>query len=176
MDFCGWWSTSCGTGRIYSQAWLGSVASRQAGRQGLHPTTGAGDDIWCTIGTRGKWDYSRGNGIDSLLDRFTDPHRIEYRRKGCKTHHLWGELHTTWNNLFGLGNSTHRPFDLAVPSHSSPPLHPPLLSTPTLVEACRGDSVWLQLWLRDLSVSSVSWLFLSLWSISCLRWNNSTLY
>lgn len=109
MDFCGWWSTSCGTGGIYSQARLSSVAVRQAGR---HPTTAAAsvDDIWCTIGTRGKWDYSRGNGIDSLLDRFTDPHWIEYRQKGCKSHHLWGELHTAWNNLFGLGNPHTRLF------------------------------------------------------------------
>lgn len=26
--FCGWWSTSCGTGGIYSQARLGSAADR----------------------------------------------------------------------------------------------------------------------------------------------------
>lgn len=78
---------------------LGSAADRR-----LHPIAGASHGIWCSIGTGGKWDYSRGNGIDSILDRFTDPCWIEYRRKGCKTHHLWGELHTAWNNLFGLGN------------------------------------------------------------------------
>lgn len=97
IHFCGWWSTSCETGGIYSQARLGSAAGR-------HCTRPASDDIWCTIGTRGKLDYGTQNGIDSLPDRFTDPHWIEYRRKGCKTHHLWGELHTAWNNLFGLGN------------------------------------------------------------------------
>lgn len=146
MDFCGWWSTSCGTGGIYSQAWLGSVA----GRQPLHPTTGASDDIWCTIGTRGKWDYSRGNGIDSLLDRFTDPHWIEYRRKGCKTHHLWGELHMAWNNLFGLGNPhTSLFWFTCTPTHSPP------YASPILLEVCKGDSVLLRLWFRDLFFSSV---------------------
>lgn len=126
MDFCGWSSTSCGTGGIYSQAWLGSVAGRQA----LHPTTGASEDIWCTIGTRGKWDYSRGNEIDSLLDRFTDPHWIEYRQKGCKTHHLWGELHTAWNNLFGLGNPHTSLFWFTCTPHLTHPLTPLLLTYP----------------------------------------------
>lgn len=130
MILCGWWSTSCGTGGIYSQAPLSGAAGRRAagGRRAPHPTAGASDDIWCTIGTRGKWDYGTGNGIDSLLDRFTDPHWIEYRRKGCKTHHLWGELHTAWNNLFGLGNP-----------HSSLAWFTPLTphpSSPILVLVC----------------------------------------
>lgn len=130
-------------------------STRQCGRKALHPTTGASDDIWCTIGTRGKWDYGTGNGIDSLLDRFTDPHWIEYRRKGCKTHHLWGELHTAWNNLFGLGNPTHQPLLIYV--HLS---HPPPCSPPTLVEVCMGGSVSLQLWFIHLIfVKSLSLAF-----------------
>lgn len=96
----------------------------QCGRQTSHPIAGAGRGIWCSIGTGGKWDYSGGNGIDSILDRFTDPRWIEYRRSGCKTHHLWGELHTAWNNLFGLGNPHPALIWFTPPSSNSPCLPP----------------------------------------------------
>lgn len=120
MDFCGWWGTSCGTGGIYSQAKLKQTDSR-----GIQPP-GAGADIWCSIGTGGKWDYTEGNGSDSFLDRFTDLLRTEYARRGCKTHHLWGELHTAWNNLFWF-ETPHKTVgvDLAAIRPSLPsPIHP----------------------------------------------------
>lgn len=173
MDFCGWWSTSCGTGGIYSGARLGSAAARQAG--GRRPTTGASDDIWCTIGTRGKWDYSRGNGIDSLLDRFTDPYWIEYRRKGCKTHHLWGELHTAWNNLFGLGN----PHGSLVWFTYNPPPHPGQRTPHSSSWKQAGEAAFLLwLWFWDLFITlsnRCTELSLALWSLSCLQRNNSKL-
>lgn len=100
IHFCGWWSTSCETGGIYSQARLGSAAGR-------HCTRPASDDIWCTIGTRGKLDYGTQNGIDSLPDRFTDPRWIEYRRKGCKTHHRW--ITHGLEQLVWFRKSTQRP-------------------------------------------------------------------
>ncbi len=50
---------------------------------------------WCTAVIKGKWDY-RGNGVYSLSDRFTDPHRIEYRSRAmkviiCGVNYLWLE-------------------------------------------------------------------------------------
>lgn len=135
-------------------------STRQCGRQALHSATGASDDIWCSIGTRGKWDYGRGNGIDSLLDRFTDPRWIEYRRKGCKTHHLWGELHTAWNNLFGLGNP-----------HTGPVWFTPTFPLSLVVFCCdSGISSFHQF------VKLLRGAVLGLWSVSCLQQNNSTLY
>lgn len=104
----------------------------QCGRQTSHPIAEASRGIWCSIGTGGKWDYSGGNGIDSILDRFTDPRWIEYRRSGCKTHHLWGELHTAWNNLFGLGNP-HPALIWFTPFPSNSPCLPP--------SSCRRGSV-----------------------------------
>lgn len=51
--------------------------------------------MWCTAVIKGKWDY-RGNGVYSLSDRFTDPHRIEYRSRAmkviiCGVNYLWLE-------------------------------------------------------------------------------------
>lgn len=147
-------------------------STRQCGKQALHPTTGASDDIWCTIGIRGKWDYGRGNGIDSLLDRFTDPHWIEYRGKGCKTHHMWGELHTAWNNLFGLGNPHTSLFWFTCnptpqpPTHSLTP-HPSSWKRAWEVVFCyscdSGISSFHQF------VKSLHRAVLGLWSISCLQ-------
>ncbi len=39
--------------------------------------------MWCSTVIKGKWDY-RGNGVYSLFDRFTDPHRIEFRSGAMK--------------------------------------------------------------------------------------------
>lgn len=112
----------------------------QCGRQTSHPIAGAGRGIWCSIGTGGKWDYSGGNGIDSILDRFTDPRWIEYRRSGCKTHHLWGELHTAWNNLFGLGNP-HPALIWFTPPPPSPPTLPVCPPRPAREEVCAAAVV-----------------------------------
>lgn len=149
----------------------------QCGRQTSHPIAGASRGIWCSIGTGGKWDYSGGNGIDSILDRFTDPRWIEYRRSGCKTHHLWGELHTAWNNLFGLGNPhpaliwfTPLPLQLSL----SAPLVLPERKCVRLQLCCRAS--------RSLIFSSVCasavprQAVLALWSVSCLQQNNSIPY
>lgn len=151
---------------LVGSAWLCS-------RQTSHPIAGASRGIWCSIGTGGKWDYSGGNGIDSILDRFTDPRWIEYRRKGCKTHHLWGELHTAWNNLFGLGNPrpnliwfTPPPLPVGAPR--------PATEVVLLLLCCRPS--------RSLIFSSVCasavprQAVLALWSVSCLQQNNSILY
>ena len=141
-------------------------STRHCVRQARQPTTGANDDIWCTIGTRGKWDYGRGNGIDSLLDRFTDPHWIEYRRKGCKTHHLWGELHKAWNNLFGLGNPHSSPFWFTCIPTPHPPTPKSLLKCAWVVLCYTCDSGISSL---HQIVKSLHIAVLGLWSISCLQ-------
>lgn len=146
-------------------AQLGGEAGRRANT--LRPTTGAGDDIWCTIGTRGKWDYGRGNGIDSLLDRFTDSHRIEYRRNGCKTHHLWGELRTVWNNLFGLGNPHTSLFWFTYLRRRPTP--PPHLLTPTPPLGKGEQHGWrFKISPFHQFVKSPRWAVLGLWSVSLL--------
>lgn len=147
---------------LVRSAWLFS-------RQTSHPIAGASHRIWCSIGTGGKWDYSGGNGIDSILDRFTDPRWIEYRRKGCKTHHLWGELHTAWNNLFGLGNP--HPNLISFTHHFS-------LSVLFVLPQKYRMRIWC-VWLPHLFISlsaAPHEAVLALWSVSCLQQNNSILY
>lgn len=153
---------------------VGFTSRLYSDRQPQHSTTEVSTDIWCSIDSRSKWDYGKADGSDSFSDRFTKLHWIEFSQKGCKTCHLWGELHTVWNYLFLLGNPhnsvfwfTHW-FDL-------PFLHSHNSSELTLKV---GSAV-----ARILSISSfhqfVKMLYgtvLGLWSARCLQYNNLTPY